>query len=318
MLVTRAIAGAVLCLLAVAASPGLRAQELEPRAYSNTPTGLNFLLAGYGYTEGNQSFDPSVPIEDADLRTNSAILAWARSLGVRGRSAKVDIVMPYTWLSGTALFEGQPRRREVSGFADPRFRYSVNLYGAPALSLQEFSGYKQDVIIGLSLQVSVPVGQYDDTKLVNIGTNRWAFKPELGISKSWGQWTVDVAAAVAFYTDNTDFLDSRTVSQEPLYAVQGHIVHGFRSGIWLALDGTYYWGGRTEGEDLWQHRRVQPDWRRIRRPGDSLAVPLRAGLSPLESAATGDVRRCTRGWSRSRSRSSRRLPAARCRRSRTR
>lgn len=247
MPVIRPFAGAVLCALAALSGTGsLHGQELEPRAYSNTPTGLNFLLAGYGYTEGNVAFEPSVPIDNADLRTNSATLAWARSFGVRGRSAKVDVILPYTWLSGTALFQGEPRQREVSGFADPRIRYSVNLYGAPALSMKEFAGYRQDVIIGASLQVSVPVGQYDDTKLVNIGTNRWAFKPELGISKSWGPWTVDAAAAAAFYTDNTDFLEGGTVAQEPLYAVQGHIVHGFRSGIWLALDGTYYWGGRTE------------------------------------------------------------------------
>jgi hypothetical protein len=236
-----AFAAAVL----LAASPVVLAQELEPRAYANTPTGLNFLLAGYGYTEGDLSFDPAIRIEDADLRTNSAIVAWARSLGVRGRSAKVDVILPYTWLSGQALFEGETRQRDVSGFADPRFRYSVNLYGAPALSLEEFSGYRQDVIIGASLQVSVPVGQYDDTRLVNIGTNRWAFRPELGISKAWGPWIVDMAVAVALYTDNTDLLGGGTLSQDPMYAVQGHLVRGFRSGIWVALDGTWYRGGET-------------------------------------------------------------------------
>lgn len=247
MLVTRAIGTATAFSAAVllAASPGAQAQELEPRAYSNTPTGLNFLLAGYGYTEGDLSFDPTVPIEDADLRTNSATLAWARSLAVRGRSAKVDVIVPYTWLSGQALFDGEVRQRDVSGIADPRFRYSVNFYGAPALSFEEFSGFKQDVIVGASLQVSVPVGQYDDTRLVNIGTNRWAFKPELGISKAWGQWIVDIAAAVALYTDNTDFLDGGTVSQEPIYALQAHLVRGFSSGIWMALDGTWYRGGET-------------------------------------------------------------------------
>jgi hypothetical protein len=239
------IASAFVAAVLLAMPAGLRAQELEPRAYANTPTGLNFLLAGYGYTEGDLSFDPSVPIEDADLRTNSAVVAWARSLGVRGRSAKVDVILPYTWLSGQALFEGEARQRDVSGFADPRFRYSVNLYGAPALSLEEFPGYRQDVIIGASLQVSVPLGQYDDTKLVNIGTNRWAFKPELGISKAWGSWIVDMAVAAVLYTDNTDFLGDGTLSQDPMYAVQGHLVRGFRSGIWVALDGTWYRGGET-------------------------------------------------------------------------
>jgi hypothetical protein len=227
------------------AAASAHAQELEPRAYTNAPVGLNFLIAGYGYTEGSVAFDPSVPIEDGQLRTNSAVIAYARSLGAWGHSAKFDVQVPYTSLKGQALVAGEPKQRDVSGFPDPRVRFSVNLHGAPALSLKKFAGYRQDLIIGVSLQVSVPVGQYDDTRLVNIGTNRWAFKPELGISRARGPWTVDLAAAVTLYTDNTDFLGGGTVAQEPLYSVQSHIVYGFRSGVWLALDGTYYWGGRT-------------------------------------------------------------------------
>ena len=239
--VTRLLGALALLVAAV----GAHAQDLEPRSYANTPVGLNFLLSGYGYTQGNLAFDPSVPIDDAELRTNSAVLAFARSLGAWGRSAKFDVLVPYTGLKGSALVNGEPRDRQVSGFADPRLRFSVNFYGAPALSLRDFAGYRQDLIIGASLSVWVPVGQYDDTKLVNIGTNRWAFKPELGISKSWGQWILDLASAVTLYTENTDFFGGGTVSQEPMYSVQSHLVYGFHSGIWVALDGTYYWGGRT-------------------------------------------------------------------------
>jgi len=227
------------------AAAGAHAQDLEPRSYTNTPVGLNFLIAGYGYTEGNVALDPSMHITDADLHTNSTILAYARSLGVWGRSAKFDVTLPYTWLSGSALLAGQPKERSVSGFGDPRFRFSMNFYGAPALSVKEFADYRQDLIIGASLQVGAPFGQYDASKLINIGTNRWSFKPELGISKAWDAWTVEVASGVTFYTDNNDFLDGGTLAQEPLYSVQGHIIHGFRSGVWLALDGTYYTGGRT-------------------------------------------------------------------------
>ena len=132
------------------------------------------------------AFDPAVPLTDAKLHTNSAILGYARSLDVGGLSGKVAVAVPYTWLAGSALFAGQPVRREVSGPADPRFRFAVNFYGAPALSLKEFADYQQDIIIGASLQVSAPAGQYDSTKLVNIGTNRWSFKPELGISQRPG------------------------------------------------------------------------------------------------------------------------------------
>lgn len=152
------------------------AQELEPRSYSNAPVGLNFLIAGYGYAEGGVAFDPSVPLTNADMKIHTAVLAYARTLDVLGRSGKFDVVLPYVWLSGTADFEGQPRQRDVSGFGDPRLRFSVNFYGAPALSPEEFATYRQDLIVGASLQVSVPTGQYDADKLVNIGTNRWAFK----------------------------------------------------------------------------------------------------------------------------------------------
>src|SRR5262249_55303415 len=153
---------------------------------------------------------------------------------------KFDVVLPYTRLSGSALLAGQPQTREVSGFADPRFRFSVNFFGAPALSAKEFASYRQDLIVGASLQVAAPWGQYDDSKLANIGTNRWAFKPELGVSKAWESWIFEIAPSVTLYTDNHDFLNGGTVTQAPLYAVQGHLIHNFPHGIWAALDATYY------------------------------------------------------------------------------
>ena len=122
-----------------------------------------------------------------------------------------------------ALVGGQPREREMSGLGDPRFRFSINLFGAPALSAKEFANYQQDLIIGASLQVSAPLGQYDDSKLLNLGNNRWSFKPELGISKAWGPWTVEVAPSVTFFTDNTDFFNGSTFAQAPIYAVQGRL-----------------------------------------------------------------------------------------------
>src|SRR5208337_3293517 len=146
--------GAVFCLFVfMFAATSVRAQELEPRSYANTPVGLNFLIAGYGYTEGTVGFDPSVPITDAHLRTNTMVYAYARSLGAWGNSAKFDVVLPYAWLWGHGLFNGQPAQREVSGFGDPRFRLSMNFYGAPALSMKDFADYRQDIIIGASLSV---------------------------------------------------------------------------------------------------------------------------------------------------------------------
>ncbi|HXV84141.1 MAG TPA: transporter [Candidatus Binatia bacterium] len=221
------------------------AQDLEPRAYANTPVGLNFLIGGYVYSTGTVGTDPSIPITDTQIDLHSGVLAYVRTLDLWGRSGKFDVVLPYTWLSGSAKLAGQGRTRDVSGLNDPRLRFSMLLYGAPALSLEEFRDYQPDLIIGSSFEVTPPLGQYDSDKLVNIGTNRWSFKPEVGISKTVGPFTLELATGVRFYTDNNDFLDGRTLQVKPVYSVQGHLIYSITPGIWLGLDGLYYGGGRA-------------------------------------------------------------------------
>ena len=227
-----------------AASVETYAQDLEPRAFANTPVGLNFLIGGYAYAKGTVGTDASVPLEDTEVTLNSAILAYVRTLDLWGRSGKLDMILPYTWASGSAKLAGQPRKRDVSGLGDPRFRFSMLLYGGPALSLDEFRDFEPDVIIGTMLEVTPPLGQYDSDKLLNIGTNRWSFKPEVGVSKTLGPLTLELATGVRFYTDNNDFLDGQTLQVSPIYSVQGHLIYSFTPGIWVGLDGLYYTGGR--------------------------------------------------------------------------
>jgi len=176
--------------------------EIEPRAFSNAPVGINFLVAGYAYSEGGLSTVASVPLKDAQLTVNTEILAYARTLDVWGNSGKFDVILPYSQLSGTAMVDGQQQGRNISGLNDPLFRLSTNFYGAPALSPQDFSKYRQDVIIGGSIQVSAPWGQYDPDRLVNLGTNRWSITPDLGISKALGALTLELSSGIIFFTDN--------------------------------------------------------------------------------------------------------------------
>ena len=260
----------------------VHAQSIEPRAYSNAPVGVNFLIAGYAYTRGGVSFDTSLPITDPELTTSSAVLGYARALDLWGKSGKFDVIVPYTWLSGSATYRGDPVQREVDGFADPLFRLSVNLYGAPALTVPEFKSYEQDLIVGASLQVSAPAGQYDDSKLVNLGTHRWFFKPEVGVSKALGQWTLELQAGATLFTDNNDFYNGNTRSQDPLYSFQGHAIYNSRSGIWGSVDATYVTGGRTTlngalNDDLQQNWRV----------GGTLAFPVDTHNSVKLYASSG-------------------------------
>jgi hypothetical protein len=246
---------AIVVIAIVAPARSVYPQALEPRSYVNTPAGINFLLAGYGYTQGNVAFEASSPIKDAKVHVNSGVFAYARSLDVWGLSGKFAAVLPVAKVSGSAEVAGEPRKRIVSGLGDPLFRLSVNFYGAPALSMDEYPTYQQDIIVGASLQVSPPLGQYDSSKLLNVGTNRWSIRPELGVSKAWGPVILELIPAVTFFTNNNDFLGGQTFAQDPVYSVQGHLIYELLPALWGALDATYYGGGRTtidgqKGEQL--------------------------------------------------------------------
>jgi hypothetical protein len=258
---------AVIALLCFAAQA--HAGEIEPRTYVNTPVGINFLLAGYAYSDGGLSTAGASPLKDAHLKLNTGVLAYARTLDVWGKAGKFDVIVPYSHLSGDAMVSGQLRERDVSGLNDPRFRFSVNFYGAPALSLQEFANYRQDIIIGASVQVSAPLGQYDKNKLVNLGNNRWFVKPDIGISKAWGAFTLELSTGVIFFSKNDDYFGGKTLEQDPVSSTQIHVAYNFRNGIWAAVSGTCDYGGRTtvdgvQSDDLMNNSRA----------GATLALPV--------------------------------------------
>jgi hypothetical protein len=269
--------------LAVAlTAPAVRAQQLDPRAYTNVPVGMNFALLGYTESRGDVLPDPSLPVKDVSARVSTLVMAYARGLDLWGKSGQISLVAPYSWATVSGVIEGQFVSADRSGFGDSVVRLSMNFLGAPALSLKDFANYRQETVLGASLSVSAPLGQYDPTKLVNIGTNRWAFKPELGVSHALGSWVLEGALAVWLVTDNDQYYGGRTRSQAPLYSVQLHAVYNFRPGLWAALDYTHYTGGRStvggvERDDMLQNAR----W------GATLALPVDRRNSVKLYASTG-------------------------------
>lgn len=253
-------------LLALAVAGNACAQQLEPRAYANLPIGLNFLIASYAYSRGDVLLDPSLPVSGANARLNTFVLGYVRSLDLWGNSGSIGLVLPYAGIaaSGQITTSGQTEPQATSvtrdGFGDPVLRLAANLYGAPALPMERFREYRQDTIVGTSLTVTAPWGQYDGSKLVNVGANRWSFKPEVGVSQALGAWILEGALGVTFFTDNDDFFGGHTRMQEPLYAAQVHAIYYFDPELWGALDLTYYAGGRTSvdgalNDDLQQNSR---------------------------------------------------------------
>jgi hypothetical protein len=222
------------------------AQSLEPRAYSAAPVGLNFLVAGYAYSKGDVGFDAAAPLENGNIRVHSVPLAYVRTLDVLGNSGSIALALPFASLSGSASVNGGGEiTRDISGMADPTVRLAINFHGAPAMSAAQFAAYRQDLIVGTSLSVTAPFGQYDPERLVNLGSNRWSVKPELGLSQAVGLWTVELMASATWYSRNDEYFQGNTLEQDPIYSGQLHVTRQFGRGMWGAASATYYEGGRT-------------------------------------------------------------------------
>ncbi|MCL7966087.1 MAG: transporter [marine benthic group bacterium] len=255
-------------LAGVALEP-VAAQDLEPRAFSPAPVGLNFAALGYAYSYGNVVLDPALPISDGEADVHSVLGAYVRTIDFFGMSGKVDAAVPYVaYGKWTGLVEGVPDSTTRSGFGDPLVRLSVNFIGAPALKLPEFAQRKQGAVVGASFQVRMPLGQYDPTKIINLGTNRWTFKPRIGVSQPFGRWIVEGHGTAWFFTDNPDSFGNR-ISQDPLWALDAHVARLFGTGIWASFDLGYIVGGRTESNGVPSTARQES-----LRGGATLALPL--------------------------------------------
>jgi len=230
----------------------LRAQDLAPRAYVITPLRSNAAVFSYTFNDGSVLFDGAVPITGATARIGLPIFSYYHSFNFFGRSANIVAFLPYA----AGHFRGKVLGAETyayrSGLLDSAYRISVNLKGGPALSPQEFVKWRQKKLLGVSLRVVAPTGQYDPTKLINWGSNRWAFKPEVGYSERWGHWIVDTYGGVWFFTRNPEFFSrndyypgTREQTQKPIGSFEAHLSYDVKARLWVSLDGNFWYGGRT-------------------------------------------------------------------------
>jgi hypothetical protein len=221
------------------------AQELEPGAYWPLPTSLHIVTVVNSSNWGDLAFDPSAPIDEASATINTTAFVFTRAFNLAGRSANAALVLPAVGGHLEGLYLGEPAETGRFGLGDPRLKFAINLYGAPAMTPKEFASYRQGRIVGVSLTVAPPLGQYDSARLINIGTHRWSFKPEFGVSTTRGPWVFEAMAGVWLFTDNTDFFGGSTREQDAITATQVHVTFKFKRTMWLAGDANYFTGGRT-------------------------------------------------------------------------
>lgn len=233
------------CLLLSISSQQLFGQEIEPRRWTHTPTGLNFVGVAYAYTDGNIFLDPSIQIEGAQAQVHGMGLGFVHSFGLFGKSARFDMNLPYAAGRWEGFVDGELVSTERTGLGDPQVRLSLLLAGAPALTPTEFAGHKSNTILGAAVKVTVPLGEYDRNRLINLGSNRWVVKPQLGVVHTIGKWTAELTGEVWLYGDNDARNGAQEQKQDPLYSVQGHLIYTVRPGLWTSISAGYGTGARS-------------------------------------------------------------------------
>jgi len=218
-------------------------QDLEPRRWTPMPPGMNVVGGGYVATTGDVLFDPVLLVEDAELDGHTVAVSYVRSFAIAKKLARLDVIVPWQNLTWSGLLDGVPATASRIGLADPKVRLSVILAGAPASANPEASS---STVFGAAVAISLPLGEYLDEKLLNLGQNRIVIRPQIGVLHTRGKWSYELTGSTFLYGDNDDFLVDSTLEQDPLYALQGHVIRVFdRPGYWAALSVGHAWNGRS-------------------------------------------------------------------------
>jgi hypothetical protein len=276
------------CLSALPLSAGrAAAQDLEPRAYSALPVGVNFVVVAAGRSSGGVVVDPSLPIEDVEASVGTVSVGYGRTFKILDRTALIVAALPYARVKASGRVSETETEVSRSGLADPRIKLSINLTGGAPQNPRDFARAPRRTIVGASIAMAPPLGQYYPDKLINLGANRWSFKPEIGLSHAVGKWTLEGYGGVLLFTTNEEFYPGSAVrTQKPVVAVQGHVSYAFTARVWTALNATFYTGGRTGIDGV-----AKADLQRNSRLGATLSLPIVRQQSLKIAMSTGATTR---------------------------
>ena len=272
--------------LCIASSQRAVAQDLEPRAYAANPTRAIFALLSLGYSTGDVVLEATSPLSDVSAKAYAAVLGLGGTFGLFGHTASAAVVLPYASATVSGTVAEASRTVDRSGLADMRLRGAVSLIGGRALPPSEFVRRKPSAVVGTSITISAPTGQYFSDKLINVGTNRWAFKPEIGVSRPAGPWTLEFSGGGWFFTRNSSYFGGKTKDQRPMLSLQSHVGYTFRPRLWVTADATYYTGGRTVIDDI-----AATDRQENTRIGLTASFPVRRANSVKLAWSHGAVTR---------------------------
>lgn len=232
-------------ILTICFSISVYSQEMEPRSYSVVPVGLHAAQLAYTFSGGDVVSGLNSPIQNLNVNASVIGLGYVQTFSMFKKLGRIAVGVPYVFLNGTANVVGVDTAATRNGFGDARIKLGVNLFGSPVLAPKDFQKFQEHTVVGASLVISIPIGQYYSDKVINIGSNRWVIKPEIGVSHREGRLFYECYAGVWFYTENDQYLNKSTLSQNPLFSFQAHMDYTFKHGKYIALNGGFASGGET-------------------------------------------------------------------------
>lgn len=252
---------ALIILMVIGLFSPCAAEELEPRRWTHLPINTNFMGAAYAYTEADISLDPVLKLEDVQMEMHTWAAKYIRTFSLFDKTTRVSFLQAYQDGEWTGLLNGQPAKAKRQGLTDSVLRFAVNLYGAPPLQGEDYRAYRgtqtTETIVGAGLSVQLPTGEYMDDKLINLGSNRFTFRPQVGVMHTRGKWSAEATGIVALFSDNDEFFNGKKLEQDPLYTLNSHLIYTLRPGFWAGLSGGYNYGGRSTIDGIRKDDRKQ-------------------------------------------------------------
>jgi hypothetical protein len=208
----------------------------------------------------SQQFAPGQYIyAGADVEATLFIANYARNLvlfnrlssvllGVAGGSVDVAVNAnsPISPTPGFAYSES------ASGYADPFIQLDVNLFGTPPMKRNfEVFDYEPTLTIDTAIMLALPIGEYDNDKLVNLGQNRWfgriAFpvKYHFGVFSRGYMKSFELTPSVWLFAENDDFMGDK-LENDPMWQIESHLTSDFTPSLWGSLDLLYRGGFQSE------------------------------------------------------------------------
>jgi hypothetical protein len=239
----------------------VNALDVEPGLWAHIPVERHFVGIGYVKTEADILVDPNLKLEDVELDMDTWAAKYIYSFESFGKSSRIDITQGYQEGHWKGLLDGVYAETSRKGASDTFIRYAISLYGAPPLKAGDYVAYrrKQDgeTIVGAGLAVRLPTGEYDDERLINLGQNRFAIRPQVGIEHNRGPWTFEATSEVAFYSDNNDFYNGSRLEQDPLLKIGASAEYTFYPGFRATVAYAYDYGGETSVNNVKSDNRKQ-------------------------------------------------------------